>query len=250
MGMTEPTWKKWLRHPASPFVIGLVAFPLAKLAYIPNYVFNFLTTLVHEIGHSLCAWLMGMPSLPTVGIFGGGVAVWTDQIILIPLAIIGALVALAIRFRDRLPVMISILCVIPVYALLAFTNGKNLFATAGGILLEIVGASACFYVVLVVSLERPFERPLYALWGWWMLLNRMAETVLMLKSPQYFQRQAVIDSGLAAGLTSDLEILREHMAVGSPAPILWCVLILCLLALPGAILAAWIRNRLVESKPI
>ena len=75
-----------------------------------------------------------------------------------------------------------------------------------------------------------------------MILNRGAETVLMMKSRAYWESQTVIDSGIAAGLTSDLEMIRQLMA-SSPAPILGVVLFLCVAALPGAALAAWIHRR-------
>ena len=62
---------KWLVHPWGALGAGILVFPIAKLLYIPNYVFNFLTTLVHECGHAICAWLMGMPSIPTISPMGG-----------------------------------------------------------------------------------------------------------------------------------------------------------------------------------
>ena len=226
---------------AAALGIGLVAFPLAKLLYIPNYVFNFLTTLVHECGHSLFAWLMGMPSIPTVSVAGGGVTVWGQQVWIICVAILAGLIWLAWRLRESPALWIPVAVAAFIYPLLAFTGAKHVVPVAGGVVLECLGAAACFYTVFAVHLERPFERPLYALWGWWMILNRGAETILMLKSPAYWESQAVIESGLAAGLTSDLEVLRQGMGV-SPKLVLVLVLLLCLAALPGAFAAAWLRR--------
>ena len=69
----------WLDRPWVAIGIGLVAFPIAKLLFVPSYVFNFLAVLVHEIGHAACAWLMGMPSIPAVSPAGGGVTIWQAQ---------------------------------------------------------------------------------------------------------------------------------------------------------------------------
>lgn len=230
-----------LNSPAASLVIGLVAFPLAKLLYIPNYVFNFLTTLVHECGHSLFAWLMGMPSLPTVSVAGGGVTVWGEQRWFLCAAVLAGIVYLAWRHRQSPGIWIPLAVAALIYPLLAFTGAHQLVAIGGGVLLECLGAAACFFTVLVVPLDRPFERPLYALWGWWMILNRGGETILMMRSPAYRESQTVIDSGLAAGLTSDLEMLRQGMRM-SPDTLLALVLILCIAALPGAFAAARIRR--------
>jgi peptidase M50B-like protein len=222
--------------------LGLLAVPVAKLLYVPNYVFNFLTTLVHEIGHSLAAWLMGMPSIPTVSPLGGGVTVWRDQVFVLALAVWAGLIALAWRARTRPPLWIPLGVAALVYPLLAFTPARSAVASAGGVLLEIGGAAICFTLVLGHPLERPFERPLYALWGWWMLVNRAAETYLMLRSEAYWESQRVIQSGLAAGLTSDLEVLRSSLG-WPPGPVLVITLLLCLAALPAAIGAARLLYR-------
>jgi hypothetical protein len=239
-------WKERLRHPAAALAIGLLSFPLAKLLWIPNYVFNFLTTLVHEVGHSAFAWFMGMPSIPSVSVAGGGMTVWGEQMLLVCAAVFLGLGALAWRFRERKAVLIPLVVLLVLYPVLALTRAKLLLAIAGGVLFEIGGATACFVVVLGVPLERAFERPLYALWEWWMLLNRGAETVLMLRSPGYRQSQAIINSGLAAGMTSDLQRLRESLGLGDEG-VLWLVLVLCILALPTALGIACLRRRRVVS---
>ncbi len=233
----------WTGHPALALGVGLLIFPLAKVLYLPAYVFNFLATLVHEIGHCVCAWLMGMPSVPAVSPAGGGVTTWQEQKILICIVIVGAGLAAAHTFRARKPVFFSILALVSVYAALAFSPARQLLPVAGGILFEIGGASLCFHRALAPDLERPIERPIWALWGWWMLLNRGAETALMLSSYRYWQSQRVIESGLAAGLTTDLEVLREKVGIYSPSPILWLVMALCVLALPTAIGITWVQRR-------
>lgn len=234
----DPVWCR----PAASLGIGLAVFPVAKLIYIPNYVFNFLTTLVHEIGHSLFAWLMGRPSIPTVSVAGGGVTVWGDRSIPLCVALWVALAALLYRFRKHPWARIGLAAAMVAYPLLALSGANEFVAIAGGVLLEIAGAAACFVVVFAVALQRPFERSLYALWGWWMVLNRGAETILMLRSSSYRDAQAVIDSGLAAGLTSDLERLRIG-AGGSAELVLGTVLALCVLALPASGLIALLIRR-------
>ncbi|MCC6742006.1 MAG: hypothetical protein IT452_23500 [Planctomycetia bacterium] len=238
-----PRWRKALGHPAAAFAIGLAAFPLSKALFLPNYVFNFLTTLVHEIGHCACAWFMGMPSIPGVSILGGGITVWQEQKLPICLAWLAAIGWLGWRFRETRAAVAAASAGGVVYALLAFTAAREFLPVAGGVLFEIGGAAACFYVATAPALRREFERPLYALWGWWMLLNRGAETVLMLRDRAYWNANTVYESGLAAGLTNDLEVIRDRLGT-APEPMLKVVLLLCILALPAALAARVLAKRL------
>lgn len=238
-----PRWRKVLRHPAAAFGIGLAAFPLSKALFLPNYVFNFLTTLVHEIGHCAFAWFMGMPSIPGVSILGGGITVWQEQKLPICLAWLAAIGWLGWRFRERRAAVVAAVAGGVVYALLAFTPAREFLPVAGGVLFEVGGAAACFFVATAPALSREFERPLYALWGWWMLLNRGAETVLMLRDRAYWNASTVYESGLAAGLTNDLEVIREKLGT-APEPMLRAVLLLCFLALPAALVARVLVRRL------
>lgn len=227
-----------MTRPWPALMIGLAAFPVAKLLWIPNYVFNFLTTLVHECGHAAFAWLMGMPSIPTISPMGGGVTLWQEHQ---PLLSIGWLVVLgwgAWTLRERKWVW-GAAPAAGLLLLLGFSyNGRETVATAGGVLFEIGGAAACFWAVLALELERPFERPLYALWGWWMILNRGSEIVLMLRNRAYWEAGRVIDSGLAAGLPADLHRIQGALGI-APEVFLVVVLLLCIAALP----AAWLIRR-------
>jgi len=239
----EPPKKPSLfERPYLCLAIGLLAFPLAKLLWLPNYMFNFLTTLVHECGHAACAWLMGMPSIPSVSMAGGGVTMWQEQSKGLAVAVWIGIGALACAAR-RVKVPFVALCVVAlVYPFVAFTKGKDVFAIFGGVLFEVGGAAACFTVCLGAKLERPFERPLYAVWGWWMLLNRMTEACLMLSDSAYRLERRVIQSGLAEGLTDDLAMV--DLLLNVPAHrVLWFVLAIGALSLPISIgIARWMRR--------
>lgn len=217
-------------------LLGLIVFPIAKLFYIPNYAFNFLTTLVHEVGHSIGAWLMGMPSIPSVSVAGGGVTMWSHQVLFLVLVLIAAQGAAIYHARHRKFLCGFLIGTLAIYSLFAFTSGREIVAIAGGMVTEVVGAAICFAVCLGVPLERPFERPLYALWGWWMLLNRSIEAFLMLTDPGYRDAQRIIGKGLAAGLPSDLTQLSGRGI--SAELMLVIVLLLGLLSLPVAMVYA------------
>ncbi len=223
----------WPFRPLSALGIGLLLMPLIKQVWILNYIFNFLATLVHEIGHSVFAWLMGMPSIPAVGLFGGGVTPVLSQILPLCFAILAGLGWLAWQMRGERRWLTAIVTTMVVYALLAFTSAAQNLVTAGGVLFEVGGAVACFYWVLTAPRSVGLERPLYALWGWWMLLNRLSETWLMLHDHSYWDAHVIANSGLGEGLVNDLPRLCEAMNL-SPTTVLVTVLAFCLSAVPIA----------------
>ncbi|NUN48325.1 MAG: hypothetical protein HUU15_05790 [Candidatus Brocadiae bacterium] len=241
-----PRWRVLLSHPAAAFAIGLIAVPVGKALFLPGFVFNFLTTLVHEIGHCACAWLMGMPSIPAVSPGGGGVTRWWDQQVSLVGAWLIAWAWLASRLRDRRPLLIAAVAGGGVHALLAFTSAHELFVIGGGVLFEIAGAGLCFYRASDPHTVRPIERPLYALWGWWMLMNRGGEAILMLRDRAAWDAAVIYESGLAAGLTNDLELVRDILNV-PPQVVLKVVLLACVLCLPAALGMRWLRERGRES---
>ncbi len=108
---------------------------------------------------------VGMPSVPAVGLFGGGVTSHLPQIPLLNVAILAGLGWFPWRMRDERRWLIATVIVMIVYALLAFTSAAENLVTAGGVLFEIGGAVACFYWVLTAPPSVGLERPLYALWG-------------------------------------------------------------------------------------
>ncbi len=238
-----PERPAFFQRPWLCLAIGLVAVPVAKLLWIPSYIFNFLTTLVHEVGHSACAWFIGMPSFPAVGIAGGGATVWQEQNWQIAVIVWIGLGVLAWKARGAPKALFGLLvAVVLAYPAIAFTKLGLALAIFGGLLFEVGGATACFAVCLGAKLDRPFERPLYALWGWWMLLNRVCEDWLILTDWSYRLEHRIIQWGLAEGIPTDLTLVTLHLNI-SPRPVLYFILALCLLALPISIgISYWIRS--------
>lgn len=226
--------------------LGLLVFPIGKLLIVPNLMFNFIVTLVHETGHAAAAWFMGMPAIPKISLAGdGGVTQFWEQRIALVVLVMAGLAYGAFHFRDRKPAAVGFIAVLLVYPFLAFTRHHETLAIAGGVLFEIAAAAYCFNVCLRRNLKRPFERPLYAMIGWWLVANRTMENVLMLTDTGYRAEREIIDSTLAAGLTHDLMLLPDLMGISAEA-VLVLFLIPCLLVVPACALHAWWKPR-VES---
>ncbi len=235
-----PTERRWA-HPLLALGVGLAAVPVLKLLWIPNYVFNFLTTFTHECGHAIFAWLTGRASLPTVSVAGGGVTVWGDPhfaaVLMFDLVpIFFAWKAFRIASKAWCGVFVGVAVLYPIIGWF----GVELLPIAGGVLTECLGAAACFYVVFGADLKRPFERHLYSAWGWWMILNRGAESIAMKND---WDSTRVYESGLAAGLTEDLHRAQELLG-WAPSTTLNLVLVMCALAMPAGVAAGWAVRRL------
>lgn len=224
----------WAFRPLPALGIGLLLVPLIKQVWIPNYMFNFLATLIHEIGHTVFAWIMGMPAIPGVSLFGdGGATPVFSQIPALCFVVLAGMVWFAWRVRDERRWLIATAITMIVYALLAFTNGAHNLVVAGGVLFEIGGSVACLYWALTASMSTGLERPLYALWGWWMLINRSSETWLMLRDRSYWDEHIIKTSGIGEGMVNDLPQLCDSLNL-SPNTVLTIVLLLCLSAVPIA----------------
>ena len=240
----------WPLRPLPALGIGLLLVPLVKQFWILLYVFNFLHTLVHELGHTVFAWLMGMPALPKISLGGdGGVTSSLAQIRPLCFAILAGLGWFAWQARSDRRWLVGLLAGMVVYAAFAFTSAAQDLRIAGGVLFELGGATACFYWVLTAPSSLGAERPLYSLWGWWMLLNRLTETWLMLRSTAYWDAHTISDSGITEGLVNDIPALTEAMNI-TPTIVLSIVLVLGLSILPLAVLMWQLKRRRDAKTPV
>ncbi len=82
--------------------IGVGALAAGFVLHFPllRFVTSTLVTLVHEMGHAIAGWVLGHPSLPAFDfVYGGGVTLRNDRVLLIPIVVAGGLAWLAHRLR-------------------------------------------------------------------------------------------------------------------------------------------------------
>ena len=132
-----------------------------------RFVFSYLGTLVHELGHTVADWAFGRPAIPAFDLaHGGGVTVsQARQPVLVGLLVVAF--AIAIRKLAPYPALRATVAVLGAgWAVLVLTGGDVLVVLAAGHAAEAAFAALCLYRALSGrGLRTPAERPAYAFAG-------------------------------------------------------------------------------------
>jgi hypothetical protein len=129
-----------------------------------GFVIEVFPTIVHEIGHTATAWMLGSPALPSFDLtFGGGVSHILDRLPLLIAASYGVLGYLVFHSRgDRATIVVLVLDV-ALYPAAVFSPLRGLLILAIGHGAELLIAGIFLYRALSGSrVPRNEERPLYA----------------------------------------------------------------------------------------
>lgn len=161
-GPLEVEREGWLSLAGGAGITMLVVF-------VPflNYIFSYLIVLVHELGHSVCHWLFGYPSIPAFDfMYGGGVAIHQDrQMILVGLIYLG-FGYLFYLFRHNRLTFVLLVMLAAAYSFAAFTPIHEVISLFMGHGFELLFAGIFLYRAISGSaIIIAIERPLYAFLG-------------------------------------------------------------------------------------
>jgi hypothetical protein len=247
-----PAWARSDPKPPPPEFLGIthigwqaaaVGFVMAcALTWFPfvKFILHPLSTLVHEIGHTVAFWLFGYSAVPAFDFGEGGGVTMTDydRSSLIVGAWVLGLVVLAWWQRENKAVLAIIGGVAVLYFLMYNTRGEHLAISLGGHGGEILFSMLFIYRALTgwgVKVE--LERPLYAFIGFMILFSTAGLGFMLLGNSVdkawYLQGKRGIDNDLVMGsiyLGWKLEGVARAMIV------------MCLLAVPAAFWAASMRK--------
>ncbi len=192
--------------------IGLPFFPFLEMILHP------LTTLFHEIGHSLFAWLAGIPAIPSFDFMeGGGLTRWFrthPHPLLILLAWGGLGFAIYTYRKQKLSVVVfSVIWLLHVIYLFTWIRepvilfmGKGMELVFGGVFLyRGLGGWGC--------VQPSLERPLYAGLGLWTIFRVMTFSHALINDPiaRHFYRQG--KASVASDLVRLTEVYRLHTSL-------------------------------------
>ncbi|NJO41796.1 MAG: hypothetical protein HC769_20895 [Cyanobacteria bacterium CRU_2_1] len=167
-------------------------------------LFNPFLTVVHELGHTILAWLFGYFAIPAFDfIYGGGVTIQTQQpILLIAIGIYTGFAYLFYRYRKNALTCKVLLGILILYAICAYTplhhslmiamgHGSELIV--GGIFLyRALSGSGCCHMI---------ERPIYGMLGFFAVLYDTRFAYRILTIPQV---RSVYEEGKGGVLHHDL----------------------------------------------
>ncbi len=230
-----------LGMPAPWFYLGVGALcaPIFVLLPLVQMMGWFLSSLVHEMGHSAVAWSCGMPSMPVIRLDGHAAAVHGEQVTFLLAMIWMALGLAAWQLRDRRLRIATLVVVCLLYPILALTQVRELAHLMGGHVAELAFAVLCFGRALSGGFtSSPVERGLYSTLGWFFVGNNLHLTGGLLLSESV--RDWYSQNG-SFGLTNDYIRVAEHFFGGSLSFVALIMTVVALCVLPAA-LFLWKRG--------
>lgn len=221
--------------------LGLTGAVVAHLVPPTRWAFGALTTLFHELGHTVAGWLFGHPSIPAFDLtYGGGLTHTGAFQPALAWAVAGALGWGGWTVRDR-----SRRVVVPVAGLIGFWivvvlsewRRETVIALAGAGF-EVLMVTIFFYMALSGrGLKRPeIERPLAAFAAFFVLI---ATATFAWKVGRDRDFLSAYLEGKGGALMNDLEIVALNLHIHTPLNpgvegLAHLLLVLCTLPLPVA----------------
>jgi hypothetical protein len=212
--------------------VFIAAWPIGTL----DWCFSYLAILVHEIGHSLFAWLSGYSSIPSFDLsHGGGVAHAYERqwLILVVLGLAWGAGGWLVWGDRRKTIVLAISAA--VWLLLVLSPLHDLVILAAGHGAEVAFAAFCVYMALDGRASaHEGERYTYSLVGSWLTAH-----VAGFAGALMFSRSFRIDYLEGKGdLANDfVRIDRDWFGWGLPAQ--GVLLLLALLGAVGGVVVVW-----------
>lgn len=155
--------------------LGLGAGLAALVLAVPFFRFalSYLGVLVHELGHSALSWLFGYPAIPALDFtYGGGVSLsFGRRPVLVVFFVLALVLAVGAAWKHpRLRLVAG--AVVGFWVLASLTAVHEVVILAMGHGAELLFAGLCLHRAITGdATEHRVERPLYAMVGWFLVLE-------------------------------------------------------------------------------
>jgi hypothetical protein len=238
----RPVPERWIeREGARALGAGFALAAVVALIPFLSFVFSYLTTLVHELGHASLGWAFGYPSVPAFDfVYGGGVTSHEERKLPLLILVYAAFAAGLWRLRSQ-PAALSVLgSVIVVYSICAWTAIHDVIIVAMGHGAELVFAGIFFYRALSgAAVKVPVERPLYAFLGFFIVIEDARFAHGLLTSPE---KRAIYEGAKGGGHWMDFSVLAEQYLRTDLTSVAGSFLLCCFLPLLAAVLFLRFRS--------
>jgi len=208
--------------------LGLGLGIATVVSFVPflTWMFRFLGTVIHELGHWLVMLYFGYPSVPAFHVLEGGFTMTLVRMPLLLLAAYGAWAWLLWNNRHSRRATLVIGSLVVVYAMMAHAGVDKLVAYAAGHATQLLVAGVFLYRSWAGSaILVPAERPLYAALGFHMVGVQLSFATKILTDPT--ARQAYI---YRENAVNDFVRLRDE--AGLPLDLSMLLILLAALAVP------------------
>lgn len=182
--------------------IVLMAVPLL------GFIFGYLGTLVHELGHTVAYWVHGYPAIPAFDFMhGGGLTFHPGRSLMLQLTTFVVFGWLIYLYRTNRQTQCILIALTIGHGIFGFTSLHLMLTSGAGHLMELLIAGIFLYRAIKGSaITHAIERPLYAGLGFF-LVFRSARLCTRLMTSAEFQMDYA--EGKGGYIRSDLIILAE-----------------------------------------
>ena len=222
-------------------LVGLAISPaLALLPFLELWGW-FFQALVHETGHTLAAWAVGVPALPTLAITAEAATLHGEQLVSLSLVAWVALLVLCLRRTEGLARCAGLAALAVVHPLVAHSSLRETWHLVAGHAAELAVAGLFLARTLPgTRLHDPahehLERGLYSVLGWFLIGRNLLLAGGLIASPA--ARQGYTEAR-SHGIENDLARLAELWGTSLEAPAIALALGASLVA--PLVVARWTR---------
>jgi len=229
LGLPEP----WFH-----LALGLVIAPVFSLTPLLSLIGWYLAALIHEMGHTAVAWLMGVPAIPALGITAEAATMHGEQLLLLALGIWAGLGFLAWRVERPAARWTFLGIVLVFYPLLAFTDLREVLHHLGGHLGELaIGGVFLARALSGGFSESQVERGLYSTLGWFLIGTNLFLTLGLVGSSA---ARAEYASNGSYGMANDYVRLANYLS-WSLEGVAMLMTVVALVVAPAVVGGWWAR---------
>jgi hypothetical protein len=216
------------REAGKSLAIGLVTAVVILFFPFLSFVFRYLITLVHEIGHAIWGWLFGYPSVPAFDFtYGGGVTMHQDRRMFIVIIVYVLLAWLFYLYRKNHLSLVVLLVTAALYTVSAFTSFHSIVILFMGHGTELIFGAIFFYRALSgSSIVIDAERPLYGFLGFFIFFSDIIFAHRLITSTSF---RAEYEAAKGGGHWMDFSRIAEEYLNVKLSTVAVLFLFLCLI---------------------
>jgi hypothetical protein len=208
--------------------IGLVTAIVILFVPFLSFVFRYLITLVHEIGHAIWGWLFGYPSIPAFDFtYGGGITMHQDRRMIIVIIVYGLFAWLFYLYRKNHLSLVVLLVIVALYTISAFTSFHSIVILFMGHGTELIFGAIFFYRALSgSSIIIDAERPLYGFLGFFVFFSDIGFAHRLITSTSF---RAEYEAAKGGGHWMDFSRIAEEYLKVKLSTVAVLFLFLCII---------------------